>query len=93
MEKIKVKEIKYERGKWANRDLEQGEKVQRKHLVVTIIFEDKDGNEMFWYPRYTELKDIFLHLEALHGDVEVFACILGDGNVENFRKFLEEEGE
>lgn len=93
MRKLKVKEIKYVRGKWADRDIEQGTKIPRKHLVVNVIFEDIDGNEMFWYPRYTELKDIFLLLEVLHGADEVFVHILGDGDMESYKRFMEEEGQ
>lgn len=77
MEKITVKEIRFERGKWAERDLERKRKIQRNHILVTVVFEDEDGNEVSWCPYYVELDDIFLHLITLHGEDEVFESIMG----------------
>ena len=77
MGKIFMKEVKFERGKWAKRDLEQKKKIQRNHILVTVVFEDETGNEIFWCPYYVELDDILLHLIILHGEDEVCEAIMG----------------
>ena len=87
MEKILMKEVKFERGKWAERDLERKKKIQRNHILVTVTFEDETGNEVSWCPYYVELDDILLHLIILHGEEEVCEAIMGgEDTVTSYKK-------
>lgn len=46
--------------------------------LITVKFKDKEGRELSWSPKYSELKDILSPLILSYGKKEIISKVIGD---------------